>query len=196
MIDEFLWTYVPFLYNKFSEVIETTNYLYATLTNRINGRNIWIFINNTHVPIPKEMFDTTNIKEYNIRWNATTNPPTFTDPIDHKLEYKHIAYLGLSVSMPGSETMDLTDWLNELKWSGPEQPKPHEIFTLWCCEKGSPLFYDLTLATVEIITEDGDVIKRGLNEFTHTSVYEHGRSTVNGCDTDRLLDVVLSSSGR
>ena len=168
--------------------------LYETLLMRINGRGVLIFLNNTHIPVPKEMFNTSMLKDYSIKWNATTNPATFTDSKHHELSYKHINYLGLSVSIPGQDILELTDWINDLKWSGSSEPTPSEIFTLWCCEKGSPLFYDTRLATVEIITEDGNIIKRGLNDFPRTLVYEDGADTRE--DTNRTMDAILSSCGR
>jgi hypothetical protein len=90
----------------------------------------------------------------------------------------------------------LTDWINDVRWSGLVQPTPLEIFTLWCCETGSPYFFDLDNAIVELVTEDGSVIKRGLNEFAHTNIYGDGFSENNRQDPVRIMDTVLSSSGR
>jgi hypothetical protein len=66
---------------------------------------------------------------------------------------------------------------------------------------GIPTYYyfDLDGASLEVMTGDGNIVKRGLNEFTRTSVYEDGSaadSELDRQDPNRIVDIVLSSSGR
>jgi len=196
-LEELAWIWLPWCYNKLLYFADQTTKIIGVVYRELNYKKEWVFLKNSVMPIPKELFDTSKIELTNIKWTANTNPPKFRDNT-FTLEYwKHLTYLSFTVTLSDRSFFDLTDWINEVKWCGILQPTPLEIFTLWCCETGSPHYFNTDGATVEIITDDGNVVKRGLNEFTHTNVYEDGGDDqTNRQDPNRILDTVLSSSGR
>ena len=120
-----------------------------------------IFIKNVSIPVQSEMFG--NIPDDLIRWRCTLCPATFTQPgatIDQK--EKHLSYLGFTIKIQDTE-IDLSDWVNEVKWCGSYEPSVKEIFLLWSCESGESYFHCLDDIQVELVTDMGDTIKRGLN---------------------------------
>ena len=197
-MEDFAWAWMPWLYNRGVYISDLILNKFKAIQNALKYQNEWIFLMNKSTPISKQLFNISNINPLKIKWNASTNPPRFTPSIIliRPLEWKHISYLSFTVTLSDRSFHDLTDWINEVKWSGLVQPTPLEIFTLWCCETGSPHCFDLDNATVELVTDDGNVVKRGLNEFARTNIYEDGFSEDNRQDPNRVMDIVLSSSGR
>ena len=198
MLRELVWNWGPWIFNKYVEILQLGSKVYKSVQKGLYETEHWIFINESHIPIPEELFDTNHIEIDNIKWRATVEPPIFTDPrADPANKLKHISYLGFSITIPGNKSIDLSDWINEIKWLGFAEPSPQDIFSLWCCKNREPLLFYRKNLMIEIITEKGDVIKKGLNEFTHTNTYENdGDSKINGPDPNWHMDVVLSSSGR
>jgi hypothetical protein len=200
MLTEFLLNWGPWIYLKGLEIMETSNNVMRVVNNELYNPKEWIFISGSSLPISTELFESSQVPERYIRWKATLDPPTFKDPRITDPEMKHLSYLGFSLIDPGSETptpIDLTDWINDVKWSGQIQPSPTEIFSLWCCKNRSPLAHYNKSLTVEIITDAGDLIKRGLNDTAHNTIYDGSNApNFDGQDTQRFLDIVLSSSGR
>jgi hypothetical protein len=76
---------------------------------------------------------------------------------------KHLSYIGFKIITPEGE-IEISDWINDVKWKGSKQPSVKQIFFLWCCEKGKSFFHCLNEIQIEIITEMGELIKKGLNE--------------------------------
>ena len=175
-LSELFWIWGPWVYNRSMEVLELAPKIYRAVYKDLYGTKGWIFINGTSqsLPIPEEIFDTDKIQLNLIKWKATTEPPAFVDPNYQGsiIPSKHISFLAFSVLASGNELIDLTDWVNDIKWSGQIQPLPIEIFSLWCCKNKSPLIYYSTDFTVEIVLDDGTSIKKGLNEFAHTNIHE------------------------
>jgi hypothetical protein len=198
MLTHIFWNWGPWVFNKYVNILHLGSNVYNSVQKGLYERDIWIFIYQSHIPIPEELFDTHHIEIDNIKWKATIEPPTFIDPradISHKL--KHIPYLGFSINIPGNEIIELSDWINEIKWSGTVEPSPQDIFSLWCCKNREPFLFYNNNPTIEIITETGNMIKKGLNEFTHSNIYENDDATkINGPNPNRHMDIVLSSSGR
>jgi hypothetical protein len=206
MLNEFLWQWVPWLYNSGMSILDTLQLIYISLYKELTVKKEWAILKDTKVPLSSQQFSLNDISDNTIRWRATINPPVFIDPRAKYKNPKHISYLGFSVNIPGLDPIDISDWINEVKWIGIKEPTPLDIFTLWCCKTSNPLFHILDYAVVEIITEMGDTVKKGLNEFVNTTVQENDRgteirgteadtTTVNREDPNRVLDAVLSSSG-
>ena len=197
-MEDFAWAWMPWLYNRGIYISDFILNKFKAIQNALRYQNEWVFLLNQSIPISKQLFNVSPIKPIKIKWNATTNPPRFNGEtfLTRPLEWRHISYLSFTVTLSDRSFYDLTDWINEVKWSGIVQPTPLEIFTLWCCETGSPHCFELDNATVELITDDGNVVKRGLNEFARTNIYEDGFSEDNRQDPNRVMDIVLSSSGR
>ena len=175
MLIDFLWKWGPWLYNKYFETVNLSSKIYTSIYKDLYCFDNWIFIHNIDIPISEELFDIREIDISNIKWIASTNPPIFKDPryTDNSYQLKHISHLGFSIIISDNKIIDISDWINEIKWSGIIQPSTHDIFSLWCCKNRSPLLYYKNNITVEIITETGDIVKKGLNETTHTNKYEN-----------------------
>jgi hypothetical protein len=197
-MQEIAWAWLPWLYNRVNYLVNISNKFARSINNTLYYENQWIFLVNKSTPIPKQLFNVSDINPIKMKWNASTNPPRFTATtfLTTPPEWKHISYLSFTVTLSDKSFHDLTDWINDVRWAGFVQPTPLEIFTLWCCETGSPHCFDLDSATVELVTDDGNVVKRGLNEFARTNIYEDGFSEDNRQDPNRIMDTVLSSSGR
>lgn len=196
-LQSFAWVWIPWLYNKSVYITEQARKVFSIVYRELNYTNEWVFLTNNTAPIPKGLFDTSKIDKYNVKWTASTNPPRFRNWAFTLEHWRHLTYLSFTITLADKTFIDITDWINEVKWCGLVQPTPLEIFTLWCCESGSPYCFDIDGASVEIVTDDGEEIKRGLNEFTHTNVYgDGGNDQDNRQDPNRVLDTVLSSSGR
>jgi hypothetical protein len=196
MLKEFLWDWVPWTYNNMMYLIDTSHLIYWSLYRELSMKKEWVLLKDNTIPLSSQQFTLNDISENTIRWRVTVTPPVFTDPRTKYKPPKHISYLGFSVNIPGLDTIDISDWINEVKWVGSKEPSPLDIFTLWCCKTSTPLFHILEYATVHLITESGETVVKGLNEFTRTIIQENVRVVTATEDSNRTLDAVLSSSGR
>jgi len=170
MIREVIWNWGPWLYNTFNSILNLTSRVINVVHNEIAIEKEWIFLHNNHIPIYSSFFP--DIAEDSIRWSCKTNPVVFTSPL-YKLcgvkNYKHISYLGFIVNIPDSEAIDLSEWINTVKWIGSAEPTLRELFIMWCCETGKSYFHLIPEITISIITEDGDEITKGLNDSPQSS---------------------------
>ena len=196
MLKGLLWNWGPWLYNQITLRFDYYYTVYCAIYAAIFSKKQWIFLKDTKHPVPSQIFDTTTIPEKDITWITSLNPVTFIDPayVNSK-DFKHVSYLGFIIHLPKDKTIDITDWINDIKWTGTKEPSPVDIFILWCCEKGSSLCYNTKDIQIEIITDEGDSIKKGLNDFTNTLIQENGGADTNGPNYHRTLDALLSSSG-
>jgi hypothetical protein len=170
MIREIMWNWLPWVYNKSIDVLNITNRVIIAVYTEIYLTNELLFLDSFDLPVQSKLFR--SIPSETIRWRCQLNPIRFIGfESDH---FKHISYLGFVISIPGYDSIDLTDWINDIQWSGLIEPTPRDIFIAWCYDKQFWYFHLLSSATVEIITETGDTISKGLNEFTHTT------SSLNG----------------
>ena len=167
MIRGFIWSWVPWIYNKMSHIVYTTKRVMLSTYKETTSEKEWIILKNTAIPLYSLVF--TNIPNHSIKWRCKLHPPRFIGPDMETNEYNHVSYLGLSISIPGCDTIDLTNWINEIQWSGILQPNPYDIFALWCCESGISYFHAIGNAKVEIITDTGESIHKGLNDYVHSS---------------------------
>jgi hypothetical protein len=191
MFRELLWQWLPWIINKAHCLIDTTKRAAHAAYVEVTVPKEWAFLHGIYVPISLQAFQ--DIPESAIRWRVQTNPPRFTESATNLTSLKHISYLGLSIIIPGLNPIDLTDWVNEVKWIGHVEPNLAEIFMLWCCETGSPYFHRIAEAVAEIITEEGDVIQKGLNESPRSKNSDGAKFERQ--NSNRILDAVLSSSG-
>lgn len=160
MIRGLLLEWVPWIFNKASDIFDYSNRIIQAAYTEATVEKEWIFLNSYDIPLVSSYFP--NIPSEQIRWRVKTNPLIFlrTDLSNETL--KHISYLGLSIILPDIDPIDLTDWINDVKWSGAIQPTPSELFIVWCCETGSPYFHLISQAKIELITEDGNFISKEL----------------------------------
>ena len=160
MIKGFLLEWVPWIFNQTTCALEFTRRVALAAYTEATVEKEWLFLHSVHIPISSITF--INVPSEHVQWYVKSNPTRFTDSkSDIPSELKHISYLGMSILLPG-QTVDLTEWSNEVKWSGNVAPTPKELFTIWCCETGSPYFHLMPIAEVELITQDGDIIKQSL----------------------------------
>jgi len=185
-----MWLWLPWIYNRASTVLDITKRVILAAYKEATVSKEFIFLYGTIIPISSHAFPEIPITE--IRWKAQVNPPRFTHPTQVKTQpMKHISYLGVILHVPGHEQIDITEWVNEVKWSGTLQPSLSELFILWCYESGKPLFQHISHTTADIITDAGDVITRGLNDSVPILDRNVGKS--QGFDPDRAVDIILSS---
>ena len=199
MLQEFLYNYVPWLYNKAYEWLAIGKRAAIAAYTEVTVPKEWLFLKNVSIPISTFNFPST-IPDDLIQWRCTAEPPRFQKGAMHPL--KHLEYLSFLVRLEG-QVFDLTDWINDVKWSAPEgiaEPTPCEIFLLWCCVTGQPHFTGLDQATVTFMDELGEEVTEQLKQPTHHTSngiphLQHTSVEANGYDSDRIMDAVLSSSG-
>jgi hypothetical protein len=186
------------MYNKIGYSIELVKRVLVAGYNEALVDKQWIILKHTHIPIHSALFP--NIPSHTIKWSCQTNPPRFTDPHTPSSEVKHISYLGFLVTISGYDPIDLTDWINTVQWSGVVEPSLVDIFTVWCCEEGNAYFNLIPLTKVDIITDTGDSLTKGLNDSVINSCSTNGcsgykQNNIDGSNPVRSMDAVFSSSG-
>ena len=164
MIRDFAWAWLPWIYNRVNDIFFKTQSIYRVIYNEVMIKKEWIFLKNNVIPVSSENFECI-IGDY-INWRCTVNPPRFIQPIqsieleneNEKKKEKHLSYLAFTVFTP-DDIINLSNWINEVKWQGAYEPTIKEIFILWCCEKGKSYFHCLNEVEVEVITEMGDSMR-------------------------------------
>lgn len=198
MIRGILWNWAPWIYNR----IEISILLISRVLNAAYNEAIipkkWLILKDFDIPVYSAMFP--NVQDDIVRWSCTTNPTIFISSNLNIIEYKHISYLGFVVIVPGYDSIDLTDWINGVKWSGQVEPTLIDLFTIWCCETGNSYFHLIPNVKIRLITELGDELVKGLNDspISIRSTNEqpgYNETIAKRSDTDRILDSVFSSSG-
>ena len=160
MLQRFLITWIPWIFNRIEPLYFRAQTLYKVIYNELMVRKELIFLKDFPMPIATETFGI--IESKNIEWVCNLNPVTFVQP-DSLTQMKHLSYIGFKIITP-EEEIEISDWINDVKWKGTKEPSVKQIFFLWCCEKGKSFFHCLDEIQVEIITEMGELIKKGLNE--------------------------------
>jgi len=163
MFRGFFWTWVPWIFNKTSFIFSKTHAIYRVIYNEVMVKKEWIFLKNNLIPVSSEHFG--NIENNAILWRCSLHPATFIQPDfntyenehEHNKE-KHLSYLGFTVKCKGVD-IDLSDWVNEVRWHGAEQPTLKEIFFLWSCEMGESYFHCVDEIYVELVTDKGDTLR-------------------------------------
>jgi|UniRef100_A0A6C0K8E2 hypothetical protein len=178
MLREFAWEWLPWLYNRVIRAFEKSKGILFVVKRELFSEKKWVFLKGHAIPISEDHFSIISICPNDIRWIATLEPPRLFHPDLVKtpeIKEKHISYLSyiIHITTPFETTiLDLSDWINDLKWSGIKEPSPLDIFSLWCCKNASHHIYNTHYMKAIIITEDGIMIEKGLNEFTNTTIYE------------------------
>ena len=194
MIRGILWSWLPWLYNKTMNSIDILQRIAKAAHNEIMIEKEWLILKN-QVPVYSSLFP--EVPVATIKWSCKTNPPRFFDP-GIKNDSKHISYLSFVVKLSGYDPIDLTEWINTVQWTGITEPSLVDLFTLWCCETGHSYFHLISIASVDLITEMGDSISKGLNDSVVNHSSDGSRYTTcesNGLDSVRLLDTIFSSGG-
>jgi hypothetical protein len=176
MIQELVWEWVPWIYNRLINTLDKAKSLSNAIKRELFSDKKWVFMKGHTIPISQDNFSIDQIYASDIRWLATLEPPRLFLPTrTEKQKEKHISYLSFVVTLStplDDSSIDLSDWINDLKWSGVKEPSPLDIFSLWCCKNGSHLIYYASSIKVTLVTEEGQTIEKGLNDFTNTTVYE------------------------
>jgi len=143
--------------------------IFRIVYNELTQKKEYIFLNNNDIPISSQAFG--EIDDSNIKWRCSVNPCVFTEPGFQFEEERHLSYLGFVVKIPSSGEnesidIDLSDWVNELKWKGAfttnAEPTLKEIFLLWSFTSGESYFHCLSEIQVEYITSMGDSGRKGI----------------------------------
>lgn len=155
MIKDFLLEWLPWAFNMTMTTYDLSKRMaFAAYTEAVVEKE-WLFLNSVSVPVSSMIFP--SVPDDLVKWRVQQYPTRFIGTQLNQ-EFRHISYLGLSVHFPDGTTCDLTDWINDVKWSGLNQPTAVELFTMWCCEMGKPYFHLISDARFECITENGDII--------------------------------------
>lgn len=188
-----LLNWVPWIYNR---ILYGSNKGYRTLTTIYRTATIpieYYFVLNSTVPLSSQTFLLDSIPQENYRWTATLGPARFINE-NEPTALKNISWLGLSMTLPEIGTLDLSDWISEVKYSGVQEPTPLQLFTLWCIDTGKPYFLQVNETTkVDLLDEMGDIIVRRL--IAEPPSLQQNANQVIGSYTDRPLDTLFSPSG-
>ena len=158
MIKEFLWTWGPWVYNKVSNGVVKVKKVAQLVYNEFMIKKEWIFFKGVAIPVNSENF--WKIDDSSVKWKCEVFPPRFIDPsADPSAKSKHLSYLGFTIKVAERE-IDLSNWINDVRYVGVEEPSVGEIFALWCCETGESYFHCMDSIQVEYITELGDVVRK------------------------------------
>ena len=155
MFREFLWTWIPWIFNKSNTIYSKCQFTYKVIYNGLMVKKEWIFIKNCEIPVQSEAFGT--IHDNTIQWRCSLCPTTFTQPGTTANE-KHLSYLGFTLKIQGAD-IDISDWVNEVRWRGSREPTIREIFLLWSCESGESYFHCLDDVQIELVTDMGDTLR-------------------------------------
>ena len=160
MFNHLLWSWGPWFYNNLSQSIIRVQKVAQVVYNEFTIKKEWIFLKNTPISIPVNSEKFWNIDPDSIKWRCEEFPPRFIDPnATADMTARHLSYLGFVIKMSDRD-IDLSDWINDVLFTGLEEPTVGEIFALWCCEKGESYFHCMDSIQVEYITELGDVVRK------------------------------------
>jgi hypothetical protein len=200
MIYDFLWNWLPWLYNKGSYSLNLTRrVLSAGYREAVIPKQWYILNGDTKVPVYSTFFPNIDITAQ-VRWICTTNPSVFISP-SYKdtvsVNTKHVSYLGFLVHIPGYDPIDLTEWINTVQWRGNVEPSPIDLFSIWSCETRQSFFHLLSSIKIDLITDTGDSISKGLNDSVIYINNEprNSKDKLERSNPDRVVDSILSSSG-
>jgi len=154
MLKELLFEWLPWILNTTRVILDSSKRVALAAYTEATVQKEWVFLKSIAVPVFSTCFP--SIPDDQIQWRVKCNPIRFLGFPSN--EFKHISYLGFTIHLPDGTVCELTDWINDVKWSGLEQPSAHELFTLWCCEMGKPYFPMILMARFEIITENGETL--------------------------------------
>jgi hypothetical protein len=170
MVYSFLYKWIPWIYNIILDKTNTTYYQLSTVYTEVTTVKEWYFFKDTYIPIQSSVFTVHPSLRDTLRWRATVSPPIFykepnsTANISVK---RHVSWLGYVIKIPSIGTIDLSDWVSEVEWSGDVEPTPLDLFMLWCCYSGNPYFLLLNnTLEVELIDMRGELIIKRLNDST------------------------------
>jgi len=158
----FLWTCLPRTINNIYTSLNFTKMSCRRIYNKICIKDEIIFLDTTSLPLASSIFG--KIDNINVRWRCSTHPPVFIDPNSDGLHFKHISYLALLLKIKNHTDIDLSTWVNDVKWTGNMEPTLRELFTLWSYESGISYFHCLNDISFEIIDDCGNIVERGLND--------------------------------
>lgn len=188
--------WVPWIYNR---ILYGSDKGYRVITNMYRTAMTpieYYFVQDSRVPISSSSFSLDSIPEKHYKWTATLGPARFIHQKEPtaSIFLKHCSWLGLSITLPETGTLDLSDWISDIKYSGPQEPTPLEMFTLWCIDTGKPYFLYVNETTqVDLIDELGEIVVRRL--IAEAPSLEQNAGQVTGSYTDRSLDSLFSPSG-
>jgi len=188
--------WVPWIYNR---ILYGSDKGYRVITNIYRTAMTpveYYFVQHSRVPISSSSFSLDSIPEKHYKWTATLGPARFIHQKEPtaSIFLKNCSWLGLSITLAETGTLDLSDWISDIKYSGPQEPTPLEMFTLWCIDTGKPYFLYVNETTqVDLIDELGEIVVRRL--IAEPPSLEQNAGQVTGSYTDRSLDTLFSSSG-
>jgi hypothetical protein len=169
MFKEFFWTWIPWIFNKASYAVDTGRTILRVIYNELTQKKEFVFLHNNHIPVSSQLFGP--IEDVHVKWRCSLNPSIFIEPGFQFEEERHLSYLGFVIKVPsttGTKEIDISDWVNELKWKGAittnNEPTLKEIVVLWSFSSGESYLHCLNEIYVEYINSSGESYRKGLNE--------------------------------
>ena len=80
------------------------------------------------------------------------------------MKEKHLSYLGFTIKIPGIDAIDISSWINDVRYIGQVEPSLSEIFVIWCFDTGVSYLHCMDSITIEVINDMGDTVIKGLND--------------------------------
>lgn len=165
MFKEFFWTWIPWIFNRVSATVDLGKNLVRIVYNELTQTKELVFLINSDIPVYTQLFG--QIVDSCVKWRCSVNPCSFVKPGLQDTKEKHLSYLGFIIKIPvfdksQAQDIDISEWINELKWKGSIEPTLKEIFLLWSFSSGESFFHCLNDIQVEYITDMGDTIRKGL----------------------------------
>jgi len=160
MFQDLLWSWLPWVYNRVTSGVVKAKKVAQVVYNEFALKKEWIFFKNVAVAMPVNSENFWKIDDSSVKWRCELFPARFIDPSAlPDTKSRHLSYLGFVIKVEGRD-IDLSDWINDVHYTGSEEPTVGEIFALWCCETGESYFHCMESIQVEYITELGDVVRK------------------------------------
>ena len=74
MLRELVWNWGPWIFNKYVEILQLGSKVYKSVQKGLYDTEYWIFIKESHIPIPEELFDTNHIAKASSVFGKVAGP--------------------------------------------------------------------------------------------------------------------------
>lgn len=162
MIRRRFYIWAPWIINRILSILNTLYSIFRVIYKECFINKELIFLNSSVIPISSQSFGL--IENTNVKWRCSLNPVLMIDPYETIMKEKHLSYLGFTIKIPGVNDIDISSWINDVRYIGQVEPSFSEIFVIWCFDMGVSYLQYMDSITVEIIDEMGDILVKGLND--------------------------------
>ena len=161
MIREVLYNWGPWFINRITTLINKSYSILSVIYKECFIKKELIFLKSNLIPISSEVFGL--IENKNVKWRCSLDPVRIIDPYDVIMKERHLSYLGFTIKIPDVDTIDISSWINDVRYIGQIEPSLSEIFVIWCFDMGVSYLHCMDSITIELINDMGDTVVKGLN---------------------------------